>query len=76
MSNTSKQRMRKDLRRLQSSLTEIATLLDAIEGRPHPVLRTSANKLVPLEDAARESLADYTEHFAKTLAKSGGSLKG
>ncbi len=71
-----KQRMRKDLRRLQSSLTEITSLLDEIEGRPHPVLRKSAEQLTPKTPPnTPTTLADYTQHFAMTLAKSGASLK-
>ena len=75
MSN--KQRKRKELRRLQASLLEIATLLDAIEGRPHPLLRKSADRLTPPAAAPPSAtLADYTQHFAATLAKSRTSVKG
>jgi hypothetical protein len=65
-----------DLRRLQLSLIEIASLLDAIEGRSHPLLRTSADNLVSqARPPHQKSLADYTARFATTLAKSGASLK-
>lgn len=78
-----KQKTHKELHRLQSSLTAIAALLDQIEGRPHSVLRTSAEQLTrkavanPNASLAKPqpTLADYTRHFATTLAKSGVSLK-
>jgi hypothetical protein len=70
-----KKKLNRDLRRLQSSLTEIASLLDSIEGRPHPLLRASAEQLTPHVVPTRESLEDYTQHFATTLAKAGVSLK-
>jgi len=71
------QKMHKDLRRLQLSLTEIASLLDEVEGRPHPMLRKSAEQLGgKVVGGPNKSIADYTNHFAKTLAKSGATLKG
>ena len=70
-----------ELRRLQLSLQEIALLLDAIEGRPHLLLRKSAERLIP-KHAKRgeatsiraESLASYTQRFATSLVKANVSF--
>jgi hypothetical protein len=65
-----------NLKRLQASLMEIASTLDAIEGKPHPILRKSADRLLPAAEKPRQStLATYTEHFAATLAKSRATPK-
>ena len=65
---------RHHLRRLESSILQIAALLDEIEKRPHPLLRKSATALVPYAEPPQSTLAEYTERFA-TIVKSSGSLR-